>query len=146
MASVARVTEISAISEQSFDDAISVGIEREPNTAEPPVRMGQGARSADQERRRLRLQGEPPSHLRARVTDPRSENERGGYEWNSTATNSSPSFASTVRTTKPIAPNASLPKKVKKDKDQGLLDQIGLDDDLLDKLPGGIGDKLKGIL
>ena len=39
-----------------------------------------------------------------------------------------------------------LPKKVKKDKDQGLLDQIGLDDDLLDKLPGGIGDKLKGIL
>ena len=42
--------------------------------------------------------------------------------------------------------NAELPKKVKKDKDQGLLDQIGLDDDLLDKLPGGIGDKLKGIL
>jgi hypothetical protein len=39
-----------------------------------------------------------------------------------------------------------LPKKVKKDKDQGLLDQIGLDDDLLAKLPGGIGDKLKGLL
>jgi hypothetical protein len=39
-----------------------------------------------------------------------------------------------------------LPKRVKKDKDQGLLDRIGLDDDLLNKLPGGIGDKLKGIL
>ena len=32
MASVARVTEISAISEQSFDDAISVGIERASQT------------------------------------------------------------------------------------------------------------------
>ena len=39
-----------------------------------------------------------------------------------------------------------LPKKVRKDKDQGLLDKIGIDDDLLDKLPGGIGDKLKGLL
>jgi hypothetical protein len=39
-----------------------------------------------------------------------------------------------------------LPKKVDKEKDQGLLDELGLDDDLLDKLPGGIGDKLKGIL
>jgi hypothetical protein len=39
-----------------------------------------------------------------------------------------------------------LPKKIKKDKDQGLLDKLGLDDDLLDKLPGGIGNKLKGLL
>jgi hypothetical protein len=39
-----------------------------------------------------------------------------------------------------------LPEKVDKDKDQGLLDKLGIDDDLLDKLPGGIGDKLKGIL
>jgi hypothetical protein len=39
-----------------------------------------------------------------------------------------------------------LPKKVRKDKDQGLLDRIGLDDDLLDKLPGDIGSKLKGLL
>jgi hypothetical protein len=39
-----------------------------------------------------------------------------------------------------------LPKKVDKDKDQGLLDKLGLDDDLLDKIPGGLGSKLKGIL
>jgi hypothetical protein len=39
-----------------------------------------------------------------------------------------------------------LPQKVDKDKDQGLLDKLGLDDNLLDKLPGGIGDKLKGLL
>jgi hypothetical protein len=39
-----------------------------------------------------------------------------------------------------------LPKKVDKDKHQGLLDKLGLDDDLLDKLPGGIGNKLKGLL
>jgi hypothetical protein len=39
-----------------------------------------------------------------------------------------------------------LPEKVDKDKDQGLLDKLGIDDNLLDKLPGGIGDKLKGIL
>jgi hypothetical protein len=39
-----------------------------------------------------------------------------------------------------------LPKKVSKEKDQGLLDSLGIDDDLLDKLPGGIGAKLKGIL
>jgi dodecin len=32
MASVARVTEISAISEQSFEDAIRVGIERASQT------------------------------------------------------------------------------------------------------------------
>jgi hypothetical protein len=29
-----------------------------------------------------------------------------------------------------------LPKRVDKDKDQGLLDKLGIDDDLLDKLPG----------
>jgi hypothetical protein len=39
-----------------------------------------------------------------------------------------------------------LPKKVRKDKDQGLLDQLGLDDGLLDKLPGGIAAKLKDLL
>jgi hypothetical protein len=39
-----------------------------------------------------------------------------------------------------------LPKKVKKDKDQGILDQLGIDDNLLDNLPGGIGSKLKGLL
>jgi hypothetical protein len=39
-----------------------------------------------------------------------------------------------------------LPKKVDKDKDQGLLDKLGLDDDLLDKIPGGLGSKLKGLL
>jgi len=39
-----------------------------------------------------------------------------------------------------------LPKKVDKDKHQGILDRLGIDDDLLDKLPGGIGAKLKGLL
>jgi hypothetical protein len=40
-----------------------------------------------------------------------------------------------------------LPKKVDKDQHKGLLDQIGLDDSILDKLPGGLGDKkLKDIL
>ncbi len=40
-----------------------------------------------------------------------------------------------------------LPKKVTKDAHQGLLDKIGIDDSLLDKLPGGLGDKkLKDIL
>jgi len=39
-----------------------------------------------------------------------------------------------------------LPKKVDKDKHQGILDKLGIDDDLLDKLPGGIGAKLKGLL
>ncbi len=40
-----------------------------------------------------------------------------------------------------------LPKKVKEEDHQGLLDKIGIDDSLLDKLPGGLGDKkLKDIL
>ena len=40
-----------------------------------------------------------------------------------------------------------LPKKVDKDQHKGLLDKIGLDDSILDKLPGGLGDKkLKDIL
>ena len=39
-----------------------------------------------------------------------------------------------------------LPRKVDKDKDQGLLDRLGIDDDLLKKLPGSIGEKLKGLL
>ena len=40
-----------------------------------------------------------------------------------------------------------LPEKVDKDQHKGLLDKIGLDDSILDKLPGGLGDKkLKDIL
>jgi hypothetical protein len=40
-----------------------------------------------------------------------------------------------------------LPKKVDKDQHKGLLDKIGLDDSILGKLPGGVGDKkLKDIL
>ena len=40
-----------------------------------------------------------------------------------------------------------LPAKVKKDDHQGLLDKIGIDDSIIDKLPGGLGDKkLKDIL
>jgi hypothetical protein len=39
-----------------------------------------------------------------------------------------------------------LPDHVDKDQHQDLLDRLGIDDNLLGKLPGGIGDKLKGIL
>ncbi len=40
-----------------------------------------------------------------------------------------------------------LPEKVDQQKHKGLLDKIGLDDSILDKLPGGLGDKkLKDIL
>jgi hypothetical protein len=40
-----------------------------------------------------------------------------------------------------------LPEKVDKEEHKGLLDKIGLDDSILDKLPGGLGDKkLKDIL
>jgi hypothetical protein len=40
-----------------------------------------------------------------------------------------------------------LPKKVAKDEHKGLLDKIGIDDSIIDKLPGGLGDKkLKDIL
>jgi hypothetical protein len=44
-----------------------------------------------------------------------------------------------------------LPEKIDRDKDKGLLDQIGVDDSILDKLPldklpGGVGDKLKDVL
>lgn len=40
-----------------------------------------------------------------------------------------------------------LPKKVTKDEHKGLLDKIGIDDSIIDKLPGGLGDKsLKDIL
>ena len=40
-----------------------------------------------------------------------------------------------------------LPKKVDKDQHKGLLDKIGIDDSIVDKLPGGLGDKtLKDIL
>jgi len=39
-----------------------------------------------------------------------------------------------------------LPKKIDKDEHKGLLDQIGVDDSILDKVPGGLGDKLKDIL
>jgi hypothetical protein len=40
-----------------------------------------------------------------------------------------------------------LPEKVDKEQHQGLLAKIGLDDSVLDKLPGGLGDKkLKDIL
>ena len=52
----------------------------------------------------------------------------------------------TARTTRPTRRRRELPKKVNKPKDQGLLDRIGLDDDLLDKIPGGLGSKLKDIL
>ena len=40
-----------------------------------------------------------------------------------------------------------LPKKVDKDQHKGLLDKIGIDDSIIDKIPGGLGDKkLKDIL
>ncbi len=40
-----------------------------------------------------------------------------------------------------------LPDKVSTDDHKGLLDKIGVDDSVLDKLPGGLGDKkLKDIL
>jgi hypothetical protein len=40
-----------------------------------------------------------------------------------------------------------LPKTVKKDDHQGLLDKLGIDDSIVDKIPGGLGDKkLKDIL
>jgi len=40
-----------------------------------------------------------------------------------------------------------LPKKVTKEDHKGLLDKIGIDDSLLDKLPCGLGEKkLKDIL
>jgi hypothetical protein len=39
-----------------------------------------------------------------------------------------------------------LPKKVKEDH-QGLLDKLGIDDSIIDKIPGGLADKkLKDIL
>jgi len=40
-----------------------------------------------------------------------------------------------------------LPETVDKDEHKGLLDKIGLDDSILDKLPGGLSDKkIKDIL
>jgi len=40
-----------------------------------------------------------------------------------------------------------LPKKVTKDDHKGLLAKIGIDDSIVDKIPGGLGDKkLKDIL
>ncbi len=39
-----------------------------------------------------------------------------------------------------------LPKKVSTEQHQDVLAKLGIDDSLLGKLPGGIGDKLKGIL
>ena len=40
-----------------------------------------------------------------------------------------------------------LPKKVTKEEHKGLLDKIGVDDSIIDKLPGGLGDKkLKDVL
>jgi hypothetical protein len=40
-----------------------------------------------------------------------------------------------------------LPEKVDKDEHKGLLDKLGVDDSILDKIPGGLGDKkLKDIL
>jgi hypothetical protein len=40
-----------------------------------------------------------------------------------------------------------LPKKVKKDDHGGLLDKLGIDDSIVDKIPGSLADKkLKDIL
>ena len=40
-----------------------------------------------------------------------------------------------------------LPKKVTKDDHKGLLDKLGIDDSIIDKIPGGLADKkLKDIL
>jgi len=40
-----------------------------------------------------------------------------------------------------------LPKNVTKDEHKGLLDKLGIDDSIIDKIPGGLGDKkLKDIL
>ena len=39
-----------------------------------------------------------------------------------------------------------LPDHVDKDQHQDLLDRLGINDNLLGKLPGRIGDKLKGLL
>jgi hypothetical protein len=45
------------------------------------------------------------------------------------------------------AAERDLPKKVKKDDHQGLLDKLGIDDSMIDKIPGGLADKkLKDIL
>ncbi len=38
-----------------------------------------------------------------------------------------------------------LPDHVDTDQHQDLLDRLGIDDNLLNRLPGGIGDKLKGL-
>ena len=34
-----------------------------------------------------------------------------------------------------------LPKKVTKDDHKGLLDKLGIDDSIIDKIPGGLADK-----
>ena len=34
-----------------------------------------------------------------------------------------------------------LPQKIHKGEHKGLLDKIGVDDSILDKIPGGLGDK-----
>jgi len=40
-----------------------------------------------------------------------------------------------------------LPKKVEKDDHKGLLDKLGIDDSIVDNIPGGLADKkLKDIL
>ena len=39
------------------------------------------------------------------------------------------------------AAERDLPKKVKKDDHQGLLDKLGIDDSIIDKIPGGLADK-----
>ena len=88
MASVARVTEIDR----------DLGTElrgrdpyrhraRNPDAAEPSIRMGKGTRSPDRQRFHLRLQGEPRGHLRARVDRPTYTSRREGDSWKSTETN-----------------------------------------------------------
>jgi hypothetical protein len=40
-----------------------------------------------------------------------------------------------------------LPQKATKDEHKGLLDELGIDDSIIDKIPGGLADKkLKDIL
>jgi hypothetical protein len=79
-----------------------------------------------------------PVHGRARA---RKTCKAKGTSWNWTATNWSESCGRTAITTRPKKAERELPKKVDKDQHKGLLDKIGLDDSILDKLPGGLGDK-----
>ena len=65
--SVARVTKISASSPTSFEDALQVGIARAAKTLKNvEVPLDPGAEGGGEERRRLRVPGQPEGDIRAR--------------------------------------------------------------------------------